>query len=89
MLILVGIGMVQTKKAEELTDNLTSVSMQRLAMLQEWQAIIETNAARTIAAIKMVDPADEKFFMDDIAVSSKRSDVLHKDLIESLKATPK
>ena len=59
MLILVGIGMVQTKKAEDLTDKLTSESMERLAMLQEWQAIIETNAARTIAAIKMADAADE------------------------------
>ena len=85
MLILVGIGMVQTKKAEDLTDKLTSESMERLAMLQEWQAIIETNAARTIAAIKMADAADEKYFLDDIAVSSKRSDVLHKGLIESLK----
>ena len=85
MLILVGIGMAQTKKAEDLTDKLTSESMERLAMLQEWQAIIETNAARTIAAIKMADAADEKYFLDDIAVSSKRSDVLHKGLIESLK----
>jgi len=85
MLILVGIGLVQTRKAEDLTDKLTSQSMERLAMLQEWQAIIETNAARTIAAIKMVDPVDEKFFLDDIAVSSKRSDVLHKGLIDSLK----
>jgi len=85
MLILVGIGLVQTKKAEDLTDKLTNESMERLAMLQEWQAIIETNAARTIAAIKMAEPADEKYFMDDIASSSKRSDVLHKGLIESLK----
>ena len=85
MLILVGIGLLQTRKAEDLTDKLTNQSMERLAMLQEWQAIIETNAARTIAAIKMVDPADEKFFLDDISVSSKRSDVLHKGLIESLK----
>jgi len=85
MLILVGIGLIQTKKAEDLTDKLTTQSMERLAMLQEWQAIIETNAARTIAAIKMADPVDEKYFLDDIASSSKRSDVLHKGLIESLK----
>lgn len=85
MLILVGIGLIQTKKAEDLTDRLTTESMERLAMLQEWQAIIETNAARTIAAIKMADAADEKYFLDDIASSSKRSDVLHKGLIESLK----
>ena len=85
MLVLVGIGLVQTRKAEDLTDKLTGQSIERLAMLQEWQAIIETNAARTIAAIKMADPGDEKFFMDAIAEASKRSDVLHKGLIESLK----
>ncbi|MGF6274060.1 methyl-accepting chemotaxis protein [Massilia sp. UYP11] len=85
MVLLVGIGLIQTKKAENLTDKLTNESMERLAMLQEWQAIIETNAARTIAAIKMVDPGDEKFFLDDIATSSKRSDVLHKGLVENLK----
>ncbi|AWL04502.1 methyl-accepting chemotaxis protein [Massilia oculi] len=85
MLLLVGIGLIQTKKAENLTDKLTTQSMERLAMLQEWQAIIETNAARTIAAIKMTNSEDEKYFLDDIASSSKRSDVLHKGLIDSLK----
>ena len=86
MVILVGIGLVQMNKAETLTDKLTGESMHRLAMLQEWQAIIETNAARTIAAIKMTDASDEKFFLDAIAQSSKRSDVLHKELIASLKS---
>ena len=85
MLILVGIGLAQMNKAEEMTDKLTGESMHRLAMLQEWQSIISTNAARTIAAIKMVDPSDEKYFLDDIASSSKRSNVLHKELMESLK----
>jgi len=88
MVILVGIGLVQMQKAEDLTDKLTGESMHRLALLQEWQAIIETNAARTIAAIKMTDAADEKFFLDAIAISSKRSDVVHKELIASLKGDP-
>ena len=86
MLVLVGIGLAQMNKAQDTTDRLTGESLHRLAMLQEWQAIIETNAARTLAAIKLNDPADEKFFLDAIASSSKRSDVLHKELIESLKA---
>ena len=88
MVILVGIGLVQMQKAEDLTDKLTGESMHRLGLLQEWQAIIETNAARTIAAIKMTDAADEKFFLDAIAISSKRSDVVHKELIASLKGDP-
>jgi len=84
MLLLVGIGLLQMQKAEALTDKLTGESMYRLAMLQEWQAIIETNAARTIAAIKMTDKGDEKYFLDAMSVASKRSDVLHKALVESL-----
>ena len=88
MLLLVGIGLVQMQKAEALTDRLTGESMQRLAMLQEWQAIIESNAARTLAAIKLSDPTDEKFFTDAIAVSSERSNVLQKELKESLSKDP-
>ena len=88
MLLLVGTGLVQMKNAETRTDRLTGESMQRLAMLQEWQAIIETNAARTLAAIKMTDVNDEKFFTDAIATSSKRSDVLQKELKESLSTDP-
>jgi len=84
MLLLVGIGLVQMKNTETMTDRLTGESMQRLAMLQEWQAIIETNAARTLAMIKLADAADEKFFLDQISVASKRSDVLHKALTASL-----
>ena len=84
MVLLVGIGLMQMQKAQNMTDQLTDVGMQRLAMLQEWQAIIETNAARTLAAIKMTDAGDEKFFLDAIAESSKRSDVLHKELTASL-----
>src|SRR5690606_2917716 len=35
-------------------------------------------------AIKLAEPADEKFFLDAISVSSKRSDVLHKAIKESI-----
>ena len=88
MVLLVGIGLFQMQKAENLTDELTGESLHRLALLQEWQAIIETNAARTIAAIKMTDASDEKYFLDAIAESSKRSDVVHKELTTSLANNP-
>jgi methyl-accepting chemotaxis protein len=89
MLLLVAISMTQMKKTENLTHALTGQSMQRLGMLQEWQAVIEVNAARTIAAIKMADPADEKFFLDAISVTLPRSDSLHKSLMASLGNDPK
>ena len=89
MLLLVAISMMQMKKAEDLTHALTGESMQRLAMLQEWQAVIEVNAARTIAAIKMPDPADEKFFLDAISATLARSDGLHTSLKASMGDDPK
>ncbi len=89
MLILVGMGIAQMNKADALTKKLATESIYRASMLQEWQSIIEVNAARTLAAIKLVDPADEKFFLDGIAVSSKRSDVLHKEITASIANDPK
>ena len=88
MLLLAVIGLVQMKKADTLTNRMTDVSMRRADLLNEWQAIIEVNAARTLAAIKLNDPADEKFFLDGIAESSKRSDVLHKEIVKSIADDP-
>ena len=88
MVLLVTLAMGQLNKADELTRRLTGETLDRAAMLQEWQAIIEVNAARTLAAIKLSDPADAKFFLDAIAVSSKRSDVLHKDIKDSIAGDP-
>ncbi|MCC2961173.1 methyl-accepting chemotaxis protein [Massilia sp. IC2-278] len=88
MVILVGLGIGQMNKADALTKKLTEESFYRASMLQEWQAIIETNAARTLAAIKLTDEGDAKFFLDAISVSSKRSDVLREDIMKSIEGDP-
>ena len=84
MVLVTSLGIGQMNKADELTEKLTNQSFHRVALLQEWQSIIEVNAARTLAAIKLADPADEKFFLDSISISSKRSDVLHKEITASI-----
>ena len=84
MVILVGLGISQMNKADALTKKLTEESFYRASMLQEWKAIIDTNAARTLAAIKLADEADSKFFLNAISVSSKRSDVLREDIMKSI-----
>ena len=89
MLLLVGLGIAQMNKADILVKKLATESLYRASMLQEWQSIIEVNAARTLAAIKLADPADEKFFLDGITTSSKRSDVLHKEITASIADDPK
>ena len=88
MVILVGLGISQMNKADALTKKLTEESFYRASMLQEWKAIIDTNAARTLAAIKLADEADSKFFLDAISVSSKRSDVLREDIMKSIEGDP-
>ena len=88
MVILVGLGIGQMNKADALTKKLTEESFYRASMLQEWKSIIDTNAARTLAAIKLADEADAKFFLDAIAVSSKRSDVLREEIMKSIEGDP-
>ena len=88
MVILVGLGIGQMNKADALTKKLTQESFNRASMLQEWKAIIDTNAARTLAAIKLADEGDAKFFLDAISVSSKRSDVLREDIMKSIEGDP-
>ncbi|MCS0587980.1 methyl-accepting chemotaxis protein [Massilia norwichensis] len=88
MVLLVSIGIGQMNKADALTKKLAGESFHRASMLQEWQSIIEVNAARTLAAIKVADPIDEKFFLDGITESSKRSDVLHKEIQASIATDP-
>ena len=88
MLLLVGLGIGQMNKADAMTKKLSGESFRRASILQEWQSIIEVNAARTLAAIKLADPADEKFFLDAISIASKRSDVLHKEIKESIADDP-
>jgi methyl-accepting chemotaxis protein len=88
MLLLVGLGIAQMNKADALTKKLSGESFRRASMLQEWQAIIDTNGARTLAALKLADETDSKFFLDAISAASKRSDVLHKDIKESIANDP-
>jgi methyl-accepting chemotaxis protein len=73
MLLLAGVGIVRMQNASEMTDALTKEGIQRLTMLQEWDAIIAVNSARTIAAAKVTGPQTEKYFLEAIEASSKRA----------------
>ncbi|HEX8478637.1 MAG TPA: MCP four helix bundle domain-containing protein, partial [Telluria sp.] len=84
MLALAVIGVQQIDKADALTVRLTGDSMRRADDLQEWLSNVETNAARTLAVAKLADPAAEKFFLDAMAASSKRTDELQKAVKEGV-----
>ena len=88
MLLLVSLGIAQMNKADALTKKLSNESFRRASLLQEWQAIIDTNGARTLAAIKLTDEKDAKFFLDAISAASRRSDVLHKDIKDGIADDP-
>jgi methyl-accepting chemotaxis protein len=88
MLALAGIGIVQMNKADALTTHLTGESMRRADKLQEWLAVVEINATRTLAVAKLNDPAAEKFFLDAMTVSSKRADDLQAAIKDSVAGDP-
>ena len=50
--------------------------------------MIETNATRTLAVAKLSDPAEEKFFLDAMTVSSKRADDLQAAIKDSVAGDP-
>ena len=88
MLALAAIGVGQIDKADALTARLTGDSMRRADDLQEWLSNVETNAARTLVVAKLADPAAEKFFLDAMAATAKRTDELQKAVKEGAAGDP-
>eukprot|EP01114_Cavostelium_apophysatum_P016906 TRINITY_DN4904_c0_g1_i1.p3 TRINITY_DN4904_c0_g1~~TRINITY_DN4904_c0_g1_i1.p3 ORF type:complete len:102 (+),score=20.53 TRINITY_DN4904_c0_g1_i1:50-355(+) len=72
MLVLAGVALSTMHSANEMTRVLTRDGIRKSNLLQEWKAVIEVNAARTIAVAKSSDPSTEQFFQDAIAKSSER-----------------
>ncbi|MGX4642742.1 methyl-accepting chemotaxis protein [Massilia sp. SYSU DXS3249] len=85
MLVLVGVSLAQNQKVDALSARLLGESARHTDRLEEWLTIVEVNAARTLAVARLNDAAAEKFFLDAMAVSSKRADVLQKAVGESVK----
>ncbi len=83
MLVLVGVALSTTHTANEMTHALTRDGIRKSNLLQEWKAVVEVNAARTIAAAKSADPATEQFFLDAMAKSSERANELQKQVQEA------
>ena len=88
MLVLAGIALSTMNTASRMTHDLTRDGIRRSNLLQEWKAVIEVNAARTIAVANSTDPATEKFFLDAVAKSSERANALQKQVEEAVKDDP-
>ncbi|CAN7591039.1 methyl-accepting chemotaxis protein [Massilia sp. LjRoot122] len=85
MLALTGVALSTMHTANEMTHELTRDGIRRSNLLQEWKAVIEVNAARTIAIAKLNDPATEQFFLDAVAKSSERANELQKQVQDAVK----
>ncbi|MGX9217639.1 methyl-accepting chemotaxis protein [Massilia varians] len=88
MLALVAVALSTTHTANEMTHQLTRDGIRKSNLLQEWKAVIEVNAARTIAVAKATDPATEQFFLDAVNKSSERANQLQKDVQEAMANDP-
>jgi methyl-accepting chemotaxis protein len=56
------------------TDNLLTGRLKVERLIRHWQALIDTNLQRSLAAAKATDPEVQKFFEDGIASTSKQTD---------------
>ncbi|WP_228895672.1 methyl-accepting chemotaxis protein [Pseudoduganella aquatica] len=70
-LTLVGIARMQ--QASAMTESLLQDHLRVERMATEWQKVVEVNAARTTAAWKVQDPADQKGFEQQMAQASSRA----------------
>ncbi len=84
MLVLAGVALSTMHTANEMTHALMRDGVHRSNLLQEWKAVIEVNAARTIAIAKSNDPVTEQFFLDAVAKSSERANELQKQVQEAV-----
>ena len=88
MLVLVAVALSTTHTANEMTHELTRDGIRKSNLLQEWKAVIEVNAARTIAVAKATDPGTEQFFLDAVNKSSERANELQKLVEEAMANDP-
>ena len=88
MLVLVAVALSTTHTANEMTHALTRDGIRKSNLLQEWKAVIEVNAARTIAVAKATDPGTEQFFLDAVNKSSERANELQKLVEEAMANDP-
>ena len=64
------VGIVRMQQASAMTDALLSDHVRVERMVAEWQKVVEVNAARTTAAWKVQDAADQKGFEQQMAQAS-------------------
>ena len=67
------VGIVRMQQASAMTDALLSDHVRVERMVAEWQKVVEVNAARTTAAWKVQDAADQKGFEQQMAQASGRA----------------
>ena len=77
--VLTVVGIIRMQTASRMTDMMQEkVGTER--MVAEWQKVVEVNAARTSAAWKVADAADQRAFEQQMAQSSGRATQLQDKL---------
>ncbi len=73
LVLLTAIGIIRMQSASAKTGTLVAEHARIERMVAEWQKIVEVNAARTAAAWKVQDAADQKYFENLMSASSARA----------------
>jgi methyl-accepting chemotaxis protein len=71
--LLTSIGIIHMQSASVKTNRLVADHVRVERMIAEWQKVVEVNAARTSAAWKVQDDADQKYFEKMMTASSARA----------------
>ena len=84
LVALTAIAVWRMQSASAMTDNLIHEKVRNERLIDEWQQVIEVNAARTSTAWLAVDAAEQKAVEDQMKKSSARATEVQNKLVEVL-----
>jgi methyl-accepting chemotaxis protein len=84
LVALSAIAVWRMQAASAMTDDLINVKVRNERLIEEWQQVIEVNAARTTTAWLAVDAAEQKAIEEQMKRSSARATEVQNKLVEVL-----
>ncbi|MGV7210272.1 methyl-accepting chemotaxis protein [Oxalobacteraceae bacterium A2-2] len=83
LVAMTAIGLLRLSSASALTDDMVREQIRDERLITEWRTVIEVNAARTMGAWMVSDPASQKALEELMAASSARATEIQDQIAKS------
>src|SRR3569623_1416568 len=83
-----GIGIWRLQAVDVTVSNLVNKDLKKAKLINEWVGLADITAVRSIAALKVAEADHMKYFLDQIATTTKRGLEMQKQLKEAVEFDP-